>query len=253
MKHLRVFKSKKTNEYDLCCFYKVGLLGDLLNFPLSLRVCHLQAVKQIPAEDQGARASQSSGGIPVGFCHSHLSSARTAHQRQPQTPGDGAQGGCWQEGYQEAVLLPALYVFSSNDISYMNHIMCGHYHANYGCGQCLNKVFTTGQQLKAHQTVCMGLPKEAEDHTPASPEKECTSKDPSPSSRLPPPQSSQGSSQASLHQSQHSQKKSASTPKKADSATKSSKSGKEESRKKASKKSKWDKCCNRDAQKGKTL
>ena len=33
---------------------------------------------------------------------------------------------------------------SSNNISYMNHIMCRHYHANYGCGQCLNEVFTTG-------------------------------------------------------------------------------------------------------------
>ena len=66
----------------------------------------------------------------------------------------------------------------SNNISYMNHIMCGHYHANYGCGQCLNKVFTTGQQLKAHLKVCMGLPKEAEDCTPDSPENEHMSKDP---------------------------------------------------------------------------
>ena len=33
MKHHGVFKSKKTNEYDLCHFYEVGLLGDLLSFP----------------------------------------------------------------------------------------------------------------------------------------------------------------------------------------------------------------------------
>ena len=49
----------------------------------------------------------------------------------------------------------------SNDISHMDHIICGHYHANYECGQCLNEVFTTGKQLKAHLKVCMGLPKEA--------------------------------------------------------------------------------------------
>ena len=47
-------------------------------------------------------------------------------------------------------------------------------------------------------------------------------------------------------QSQCSQKKSASTPKKADSTTKSSESGKEESHKKVSKKSKWDKCHNKE-------
>ena len=138
----------------------------------------------------------------------------------------------------------------SNDISYMNHIVCRHYHANYRCGQCLNKVFTTGQQLKAHLKVCVGLPKEDGDHTPTLPEKEHTSKDPSPDSQLSPPQSSQGSSQVSPHQSQHSQKKkSASTPKKADCTTKSSKSSKEESRKKVSKKSKWDKCHNKEMSK----
>ena len=33
MKHCGVFKSKKTNEYDLCHFYQVGLSGDLPSFP----------------------------------------------------------------------------------------------------------------------------------------------------------------------------------------------------------------------------
>ena len=33
MKHCGVFKSKKTNKYDLCHFYQVGLLGALPNFP----------------------------------------------------------------------------------------------------------------------------------------------------------------------------------------------------------------------------
>ena len=33
MKHRGVFKPKKTNKYDLCHFYKVGLSGDLLSFP----------------------------------------------------------------------------------------------------------------------------------------------------------------------------------------------------------------------------
>ena len=120
----------------------------------------------------------------------------------------------------------------SNHISDINHIVCGHYHANWGCGQCLNEVFTSRQQLKAHLKVYMGLPKEAEDHTPALPKKERTSKDPSPNPWLPPPQSSQGSSQVSPHRGQHSKKKSASTPKKADSTTKSSKSSKEKSPKK---------------------
>ena len=33
MKHREVFKAKKTNEYNLCCFYRVELSGDLPKFP----------------------------------------------------------------------------------------------------------------------------------------------------------------------------------------------------------------------------
>ena len=71
----------------------------------------------------------------------------------------------------------------------MNHIICGHYNANYR--KCLKEVFTTGQLLKAHMKVCKGLPKEAADeasagdmdHTHALPEeKKHTSRDPSPDS-----------------------------------------------------------------------
>ena len=47
----------------------------------------------------------------------------------------------------------------SNNLSYMNHIMCGHYHSNYSCGQGLKEVFTMGQQLKNHLKICMGFPK----------------------------------------------------------------------------------------------
>ena len=104
----------------------------------------------------------------------------------------------------------------SNDMSYMNHIMCGHYNANYGCGQCLKEVFTTGQQLKGHLKICVDFPKEAQASTPSLPEKECMPKDSSLNSWPPPPQSSQESFQASPCHSQHSKKK------KLDSANKSS-------------------------------
>ena len=88
---------------------------------------------------------------------------------------------------------------SSNDPSYMNHIICGHYNMSYGCRKCLKEVFITRQLLKTHMKVCKGLPKEALNEatvgnaecTHTKPEKKkCTTKDPSPNSWLPPPQSS---------------------------------------------------------------
>ena len=93
---------------------------------------------------------------------------------------------------------------SDNDLLYMNHIMCRHYHANYGYGKCLKEVFTIGQQLKNHLRICAGFPKTG---TPSSSEKE------------PMPQGSQESSQASPCHSQHPKKK------KLDSAKKSSGEG----------------------------
>ena len=32
----------------------------------------------------------------------------------------------------------------SNDPSYMNHIICGHYNANYGCSKCLDEEYIMG-------------------------------------------------------------------------------------------------------------
>ena len=93
---------------------------------------------------------------------------------------------------------------SSNDLSYMNHIVCGHYHANYSCGQYLKEVFTMGQQLKNHLKICAGFSKA---RTYSSSEKE------------PMPQGSKESSQASPHCSQCPKKK------KLDSAKKSSREG----------------------------
>ena len=115
----------------------------------------------------------------------------------------GAETRCGWEGCKEAVILPTLYN-GNNNLLYMNHIMCGHYIANYGCGQCLKEVLTMDQQLKNHLKICTGFSKAG---TPSSSEKE------------PMPQGSQESSQASPCHSQHPKKK------KLDSAKKSNRGG----------------------------
>ena len=244
MKHCGVFKSKKTNEYDLCCFYHIGLSGDLLNFPSPCKPATHELLSKFLLKARVLGCPN----LVVVFVWDSVSAIcllqelhiKDSLRHLPMEPKADAGGKAIKK---LSFCLLCMYS-GSNDISYMNHIVCEHYHANYRCRQCLNGVFTSRQQLKGHLKVCVGLPKEAEDHTSASPEKEQMSKDPSPNSQLSPSQSSQESSPASLHWCQCSKKKSASTPKKADSTIKSSKSGKEESCKKVSKKSSQDKCCN---------
>ena len=232
IKHCGVFKPKKTNEYDLCCFYKVGLSGDLLSFPSPREPATHELLSKfllkvrVPGHPNLMVAFVQDSAMAICLL-------QDSFRFLPIEPKADAGG----KAIKKLSFCPLCMYSGSNDISYMNHIMCRHYHANYRCQQCLNEVFTTGQQLKVHLKVCVGLPKEAEDCTPSSPEKEHMFKDHSPNLQPPPPQSSQGSSQVSPHQSQHSKKKK-STPKKADSAMKSSKSGKEESHKKVTNKSK---------------
>ena len=246
MKHHGVFKSKKTIEYDLCHFYKVGLSGHLPNFPSPCEpaTCKLLSKFLLNARVLGHPnlSVAFAGDSAMAICllqELHIEDSLRCLPMEPKADAGG-------KAIKKLSFSPLCIYSGSNNISYMNHIMCRHYHANYGCEQCLNEVFTTGQQLKAHLKVCVGFPKEAEDCTLASPEKEHMSKDPSPDLQPPPPQSSQGSSQVSPHQSQCSQKKSASTSKKADSTTKSSKSSKEESHKNVSKKSKQHKHHNKE-------
>ena len=117
----------------------------------------------------------------------------------------------------------------SNDQSYINHIICGHYDTNYGCGKCLDQVYIMGQSLHQHMKTCKGLSKEAMDKATAEDtdgttfgkkkKKESKSKIPLPDSQPPPP-NSQESSQVSPHHSQCTKRKVAMTPKKSDSSKK---------------------------------
>ena len=109
---------------------------------------------------------------------------------------------------------PFCQYLGSNDQSYMNHIIYGHYNANYGCGKCLNKVFITGQPLRKHMKTCKDFPKEAmnkataedTEGTASGKKKKSKSKD-VPADQQPTSQSTQGGSQLSLNCSQHTKEK----------------------------------------------
>ena len=113
----------------------------------------------------------------------------------------------------------------------MNHNVCGHYNANYGCSKYLDEVYIMGQLLPKHMKACKGLTKEAADTvtaenkggtfassskdgttTSSGKKKKHRSKD-LPSDSQPPPQSSQVSLQVSPHCNECTNKKSATTPK----------------------------------------
>ena len=44
-----------------------------------------------------------------------------------------------------------------NDPAYLNHIVCAHYDASFGCGSCLSAVTSSVQKMKDHIKECPGL------------------------------------------------------------------------------------------------
>ena len=218
-----IFKPKKTNEYDLCRFYQVGLSGDLPEFPSP----HTPVTcKQVSSFLLKARALGwpnlivvHSQDVATAVCLlQELHIKDSLHHLPMDTKVEAGS-----KSTRKLSFCPFCQYSGSNNQSYMNHIVCGHYNANYGCGKCLNEVFFTGQLLCKHMKTCKGLPKEAVDKATAedtdgiaSGKKKSKSKDLQVDLQ-PTSQSSQGGSQSSPYHSQHTKEKAVTTLQKSDS------------------------------------
>ena len=55
-----------------------------------------------------------------------------------------------------------------NDLSYLNHIIIGHYNTSYRCGRCLKQAFISSLVLCTHKKVCLGLATGVLDGKPSS-------------------------------------------------------------------------------------
>ena len=193
MKQCGVFKAKKTNEYDLCRFYHMELSGNLPPFPSP----HEPATR-VMLEDL-LRAARALGcpnllmaftrDLATAVCLLQELHNKSSLKHLPLEPKSDADG----KMVKKLSFCPFCLYNGSNDISYMNHIVGRHNSAAYGCRKCLKEVFLSGQQLKVHLRVCVGLPK---GDTTSSSDKE------------PAPQGAPESSQDSQGCSQHMKKKS---------------------------------------------
>ena len=155
MKQCGVFKAKKTNEYDLCHFYHVELSRDLPPFPSPCEPATCGMLEEL------LRAAQALGhpnllmafarGSAMVVCLLQELHNKDSLKHMPLEPQSDADG--------KTVKKLSFCPFCFYNGPYMNHIVCRHYSAVYGCGKCLKEVFLLGQQLKMHLKVCMGFPK----------------------------------------------------------------------------------------------
>ena len=148
-----VCEPKKTS------FYQVGLSGDLPEFPLPHKSATHEQVSSLPLK---ARAlgwpnlvMAHSQDVVTAVCLLEELHVKDSLCHPPlETKTEVGNKPIWKLSF-----CPFCQHLGRNDSSYMNHIVCGHYNANYGCSKCLNEVYITGQPLSKHMKTCKGLPK----------------------------------------------------------------------------------------------
>ena len=123
-----------------------------------------------------------------------------------ETPAEAAGKLMWKLSF-----CPFCQYCSSNDPSYLNHIICAHYEASFGCGRCLGKVNSTGQALSKHMQSRKGLKtsvtkgKSSPSLTKGASKSPCFKKKHHHHKKL--QQSSQVSSYSTLHRSGHTKRR----------------------------------------------
>ena len=155
-----IFEPKKTSEYDLCRFYQVGLSGDLPEFPSPQEPTTHEQVSSLLLKSRvlgqpNLIVVHSQDAVAVCLLQ-ELHIKDSLHHLPMETKAEVGS-----KPIQKLSFCPFCQSSGSNDPSYMNHIVCRHYNANYGCGKCLNEVYITGQPLSKHMKTCKGLPKKA--------------------------------------------------------------------------------------------
>ena len=149
-----VFKVKQMSGYNLYNFYQVGESGYLPLFPLP----HLPATHErlsnflhkARAEGQSQLiVVHASNSVTVVSLLSDLHNKTSLHHLPLEGKG--------RTGNKCLSFCPFCLYVGSNDKTFMNHTICGHYDAAYGCGKCLDKVTMSGQQMSSHLKHCKGL------------------------------------------------------------------------------------------------
>ena len=152
MVECRVFDGIQSDLYDLCCFYALGMTGDLSEFPVPWKpVTHSQVRNLL-------KLAQSIGHPYIILVHSTDSVTALSMLQELHT---AACLRCLQVDLQDKSVKLLFFPFcpyvGGNDLSYLNHIIIVHYNASHGCGKCLKQAFVLSSALHNHKKVYLEL------------------------------------------------------------------------------------------------
>ena len=152
MKECQVFDSIRSNIYDLCQLYAMGMMEDPPGFPsLWEPVTHGQVWDLL-------KLARTIGQPYMILAHSTDPVLAVSLLWELHT----ITCMCWlhvdlQGKSMKLSFCPFCAYAKGNDLSYLNHIIIAHYNGSYGCRKCLKHVFVSSSALHNHKKVCIGL------------------------------------------------------------------------------------------------
>ena len=154
MAKCKVFDCIKSDLYDLCHFYALGMTGDPPDFPLPWEPVTHNQVKDLL---KSARL--------IGFPYMilvHSTDSVTTVSMLWELHTATCLRHLQVDLHDKSVKMyfcPFCTYAGANNLTYLNHIIIVHYNASYGCGKCLKQAFMLSSALHNHKKLCLGFDK----------------------------------------------------------------------------------------------
>ena len=150
MHKCQVFDGIRSDIYDLCQFYILGMMGDPPEFPTPWEPTTCGQIRDL------LKSAHAISWPYLILAHSADSVTAVSLLRELHTTM------ClqWlqvnlQDKSVKLSFCPFCTYARGNDLSYLNHIIITHYNASYGCGRCLKQAFVSSSVLHTHKKVCL--------------------------------------------------------------------------------------------------
>ena len=144
-----------TNTFGLCCFYRADPNVPLPSSPISPATTeHIKRLVLLASATSRRHVLM----VFPGGTATALGLLQELHTRKALAQIPIYQSGnAKDEPGTHVSCCPFCTYAIQNDPAYLNHIVCAHYDASFGCGSCLSVVTSSAQKMKDHIKECPGL------------------------------------------------------------------------------------------------
>ena len=146
------FNGIRSDIYDLCQFYILGMTGDPPKIPAPREPMTCRQIRDL------LKSAHAIGQPYLILVHSADSVTAVSLLRELHTTAclQQLQVNLWGKSVKLS-FCPFCAYAGGNDLSYLNHIIIVHYNASYGCGKCLKQTFVSSSALHTHKKVWLEL------------------------------------------------------------------------------------------------